>query len=272
VIIELIGAPGAGKTSLAPALIASFAERGVAVRGVVEAARPFAERSPLGAAATRLAPARLRRPLLWQAFCQASALYRLRFFARHPRLIAHVLRAQRRRPIPIEERLHALRWFIVLAGQYEFLKAHARPGEGLIFDEGFIHRAVQMYASDREIPDRAQVAAYVDLLPQPDLLCAVRAPQERCIERVYRRGLWHRFRHKRRDQVERYITNAHQIVDMAVDRARGRGWRVVEVDNGGDDIGPAEMALRERLDSVDIHERGAAVLRSAVEGGRLWLR
>jgi hypothetical protein len=112
------------------------------------------------------------------------------------------------------------------------------------------------------------VAAYVDLLPQPDLLCVVRAPWERCIERVYRRGLWQRFRHKRRAQVERYVANAHQIVGLAVDRARERGWSVIEVDNGGDEIGRAEIVLREQLESVAMRGGGATLRGSVPEGER----
>lgn len=234
-IVELIGAPGAGKTTLTPALCMLLAEQGCRARTVVEAARPYARRTWPGAAVGRLAPPPLRRALLWQLFYHAGTAYRLRFFARHPRLIRYVLRTQRRRPIPAEERRHASHWFFVLTGQYEFLAAHAAPREGLIFDEGFIHRAVQLHASERETPDPAQIAAYVALLPRPDLLVAVHVPWERCVERVYRRGLWERFRHKGRAQVERYIANAHQVVELAVAQARRAGWPLVEVDNGGDD-------------------------------------
>src|SRR3712207_9136247 len=64
--------------------------------------------------------------------------------ARRSRLIQQVLTSQKRRPIPLEERRHALHWFVHLVGCYEFLTAHGRADEALIFDEGFIHRVVQM--------------------------------------------------------------------------------------------------------------------------------
>lgn len=246
-IVELIGTPGAGKTTLVPALTEALAARGISARTVVEAGRPYALRTPLGAAVGRLAPQPLRRPLLWQVFYQASAAYRLRFFARHPRLIHHVLREQRRRPIPAEERRHALSWFFVLAGQYEFLRAHARPGEALVLDEGFAHRAVQMHASDVETPEPARIAAYASLLPRPHLLVAVHAPWEVCVERIYRRGLWERFRHKGRAQVERYVANAHRVVDVAVHNVRRGGWTVIDVDNGGDATAAALAELRTKL-------------------------
>lgn len=258
-IVELIGAPGAGKTSLVPTVAAHFAELGLNARTVVEAARPCARRTLLGAALASLAPPRLERALLWQLFYQSSRGYRLRFFARHPRLIGHVLRSQRRRPIPPEERRHALFWFFVLTGQYEFLTAHLRPGEWLVLDEGFAHRAVQMHASSVETPDAGQIAAYVGLLPRPDLLVAVSAPWELCAERVYRRGLWERFRHKSRAEVERYLANAHQVVNLALEQIRGRGWPVIEIENSGEDLALPRAELRERL---------MAAAPSPMEGGR----
>lgn len=249
-IVELIGTPGAGKTTLVPSAIAHLAGRGVRARTVLEAARPFARRTPAGAAIGSLAPPPLHGPLLWQVFYHLSTAYRLRFFARHPQLIRHVLRAQRRRPIPAEERRHALRWFFVLAGQYEFLASHARPGECLVLDEGFVHRAVQMHASDVETPDPAQIAAYVALLPRPDLVVAVHAPWEVCVERIYRRGLWDRFRHKSPGQVARYVACAHQVVELTVEHVRRHGWALAEVDNGDDAFAGAGAALREQLEAV----------------------
>ena len=266
-IVELIGAPGAGKTTLVPAVAAHFVGLGLSARTVVEAARPFARRTPAGAAAARLAPPPLARALLWQLFYHTSTAYRLRFFARHPRLVAYVLRSQRRRPIPAEERRHASHWFFVLTGQYEFLRAHARPGEWLIYDEGFAHRAVQLHASSDETPDAGQVARYVGLLPRPDLLVAVRAPWQLCAERVYRRGLWARFRHKGRAEVERYIRHAHRVVELALEPIRAGGWTLIEVDNGGADPAAPAAELRERLAALGPWPAGGPRPRQLARGG-----
>ncbi len=247
-IVEFIGTPGAGKTTLLPAVTEYLQEQGICARSVVEAARPYAQRTLLGAAVSRLAPPALRRPLLWQVFYHLSALYSIRFCVKHAKLIRQVLGSQKSRPVSADVReRRVLYWFFRLVGYYEFLIAHARPGEALVFDEGFIHRVVQMNVSEVEEPDAAQVLAYVDLLPRPDLVIFPQASPEVCERRIYRRGLWEYFRYKSPPEVLRFIANADLVVSLAVEHVKSKGWTVIEVDNGGDDPMVSEAELRSKL-------------------------
>ncbi len=188
VIVEFIGAPGAGKTTLIPAAIAAFQDQGLRAYTIVDAARPFARRTLLGATLTRLSPDAWRRPLLWQLFYQASFLHRYSFFAKHPRLLGLVLTSQWRRPPAADSRnRRVLYWYFRQAGYYNFLKTHARADEALIFDEGFIHRVVQLFASSVEVPEKEQIQTYVDSLPVPDLVVGIQAPPDVCQKRIYGR-------------------------------------------------------------------------------------
>jgi len=254
-IVEFIGTPGAGKTTLVPAVIDYLQEQGISARTVVEAARPYAQRTLVGAAVSRLAPPSLQRPVLWQIFYHQSLLYRIKFFAKHARLIRQVSDFQKRRPISAEDRQHVLRWFFHLIGSYEFLKAHVRPDEALVLDEGFIHRVVQMFASDVEEPDPAQILAYVNRLPRPDLVIFPRAPWEVCERRIYQRGLWERFRHKSQAEVSRYVANSHRIVNLTVDTIKSQRWTVIEVDNGRDDLAASKAELRRKLAAIPLFAR-----------------
>lgn len=233
-----------------PVVIEYLREHGLGAYTVIEAARPFAKRTLAGKAVSRLAPARLRQPLLWQVFYHLSTLHRLRFFIQHPRLIWQVVTTQRRRQIPAEARRYALYWFFHLVGYYEFLKAHAKADEVLIFDEGFIHRVVQLNASDVEEPDPAQVRAYIDLLPRPDLVITPQASLEVCNDRVYSRGLWERFSQKSPAEVARFLDASHQVVNLALDYIRSEGWNVIEVDNSGSEPGKAKAELRRKLSNL----------------------
>ncbi len=242
-IVELIGAPGAGKTTLLPAAAAFFERRGLRAMTVVEAARPFAGRTRPGRVIGRFGPQAWQRPLLWQLFYALARRERRRFFRQNPELLQLVAPFQAARPIPAAERRHVLRWFYHQAGSRAFLLTQARPDEVLLFDEGFAHRVVQLYASEREIPSLSHMARYLDLIPRPDLLIVVQADLATCEERVAARGIWPRFRHKSPAEISAYMAQAHAVAAAAAAHLRRRGWPLVEIENDGRDPAAAQAAL-----------------------------
>lgn len=250
-IVEFIGTPGAGKTTLLSVAANYFNQNGFDAYSVVDAARPFAARI-IWAKGVRRLPTTWHRPLLWQIFYHLSKIWRLEFFLKNPQLIWMVYRFQRSRPISDLDRRHVLHWFFHHVGTYTFLKAYARPNEALLFDEGFIHRVVQHYASEAEEPNFSHMIAYIDLLPQPDLVIYPVASRELCEQRVYDRGLWDRFRQKTPQEVSRYMTNAHKVVHEAVKHIKSRGWAVIEVNNNNVSETVAAAELVRKLSQLSI--------------------
>lgn len=236
-IVEFIGAPGAGKTTLIPAVVETLQTMGFRALTVVDASRSFASRTILGKTINRLSPLSWRKPLLWQVFYCLSILYRLKFCIRHPKLVWTVFHTQWQRPKSADVRQRkVLYWFIRLIGYYEFLNAYAYPNEALVFDEGFVHRVVQLNASSVELPQPGQICAYLDLLPQPDLVIFVRSPRVVCERRILQRGLREPFRKKSSVEMAQFVTNAWNIVNLAVQHIKYKGWKVVEVNNGTDGL------------------------------------
>ncbi len=250
-VVELIGTPGAGKTSLLPAIIDCLGERGVTARTIVSAGRVYAERTRLGSLIARFAPPPLRGPLLWQLFCHLSRAYRFRFLFHHMEFARHLALGQAHRDASVKFRRHALRWYLRMLGQYEFLRTHLRPNEALVIDQGFVHRAVDLHASDRGEPDLAAVSAYLDLVPQPDLIIHVNAPLGVCEARVFDRGPWAHFRRESPAALSRFITNSHVVVGQVVERMRAKGWNLIEVDNGSEGLALSTARLRSILMNPD---------------------
>lgn len=247
-IVELIGPPGAGKTTLLPDIVKSFREQRTRAFAVVDAARPFVRRTVAGRIGYRLFPGPLRDPLLWRLFQGFSMAYRFRFIAGYPRLMWRVAESQRRRPEEADVRQRKVSyWFVRLIGYYAFLKSHTLPGEAVIFDEGFLHRVVQLFSSSVEEPERQKIAEYVELIPEPDLVVVVWASPETCERRIYERGLWERASHKDPAEISRFVANAHRAVTLAVDEGKRKGWTIVEIDNENDGYGPAQSALRQQM-------------------------
>jgi broad-specificity NMP kinase len=249
-IIELIGTPGAGKTVLSTEIIELLHERGWAASTIIGAAREHARRTPAGRLVVRSTSGRVQRFLLWWVFYLLASIHALAFVVEERRLTRTVLRTQLRRPIRLARRVQICFWFFQLAGRQRFLRATARDREVLVVDDGFLHRAVHIYASHAEVPSRRAIARYVDLLSAPSLVVNVRCDEETCELRVRRRGVW---RHSRRltvGELSRYLMRSNIVVDIASQRARERGWRVAEVDNDDESVGTAHAALASVLVAV----------------------
>ncbi|HSK96909.1 MAG TPA: phosphotransferase, partial [Euzebyales bacterium] len=245
-VIEVAGPPGAGKTSLLPAVLRACEAVGLRPYTVDLAARAFARRTAAGRLAARL-PAALGRRALWAVFYLGSAVGAARLAWRRPAMAWYVARTQSRRPAgaDVTER-RVLYWYFRTAGAYEFLRRLGRPGEAVIIDEGFVHRAVQLHASSVERPEQPQIAAYVRSLPPSDLLVVVRAPAALCHQRVSERGVWQRLQHRDADEVGRFVANAHLAIEHAADALRDGAATMIEIDNS-QDIATAEMDLETRL-------------------------
>ncbi len=250
-MIEFVGAPGSGKTTLVPTVIDWLGSQGIQAFTIPDAARLFASRTFVGKQIQWMLPEHLHRPALWQIFYYFSVAYRIRFLATHPHLVWYVISSQIQRPESADLRQRqVLHWFFRMVGYTEFLSAHTRQDEAIIVDEGFIHRVVQLFTSDAQAADPTSVSRYMDLVPQPNLVIAVRAPREICERRIYLRGLWDRSRTKKPEQISQFVANAHQVVNLAVEHIRKQGWPLIEIDNSGDDPSWAQEQLRSKLAHV----------------------
>jgi hypothetical protein len=228
-IVEFVGTPGSGKTTLATALLALLEERHVAGSSVVGAARRHVRRTWAGALLARAAPSSVRELLLWQAFRVLGATRAVGFAFEHPMLVRHAVGSQLRPGIPLRTRIHVLYWFIHLCGRYRFLRATSLEREVLVLDDGFMQRAVHLFASPFDQPNATRIRAYVDLIPRPDLLVVAVADWHECERRVRERGIWRHARHLSDRQLSRYFERAEQVVEVATRRAHERGWTITEI-------------------------------------------
>lgn len=249
-IVEFIGTPGSGKTTLLPLIIDILSDLDITGRTIVNAARPVVSRTASGKFICRYLPTTLQDPLLWQVFYYRSYLARGNFYREYPELVSHVRTSQQNRALPAADRQHVLYWWFHLIGYYQFLKPRLQPGEALLLDEGFVHRVVQLGASDHEDIDQGHLITYLDLIPKPDLLVFVDAPVELCEQRVYQRGLWERFQDKTPLQVSQYIANSQRVVNFAIDQINSRDWPIIEVENSGEQIDLVRHELQDRLPEI----------------------
>ena len=246
-IVEFIGTPGAGKTTLVPVVSAYLNERGYQADAVLDAARPFAGRTFPGKVAKTILPRKLRNPVLWQIFYYSSYFRRKKFLRLHPTLMQTVRHHQAERPITQSDFDHVMKWFVHLTGYYQFFSDLMQVDDAVVYDEGFVHRVVQLFASENEEPDFTLVANYLDLIPKPDLVVFTNTPVEICEERVIQRGVWERFQKKGPEATSTFISHASEVVNFSAGYLRDRQWNLVEVQNGEGGISAAEESLKLQL-------------------------
>jgi len=246
-IVEFIGTPGAGKTTLVPAVSSYLNEKGYQAYSVLEAARPFAQRTFSGKVAKKILPRNLLKPALWQIFYFSSYFHRSKFHRNHPSLLRTVRDHQEGRPITPYDLNHVMRWFIHLTGYYQFFIEFMEAEDAVIYDEGFVHRVVQLFASENEEPDFGLVAKYLDLIPKPDLVVFTNTPAEVCEERVFKRGVWERFEKKGPEATSTFISHASKVVNFSASYLGDRHWNLIEVQNGEGEISAAEETLKVQL-------------------------
>lgn len=234
-IVEFLGNTGTGKSTLVPILTQLLRDDDVIAMSVTEAIHYYTARTLLGQGIRILAPTAMRGPILWRLFSYLiSKLHVVQFAIQEPRLVRYVIRSQLRRPIPWRHRWLIVRLFFRMASEYHFLSSRAQADEVVVFDEGFVHRAVHMFVSASEQLNADQIIEYLKCLPRSDLVIWVKSPLDTCLARIYARGLQVRLSDLTAEDIARFVANAEQVVNIASQYLRDTGWSVVEITNDGD--------------------------------------
>ena len=126
----------------------------------------------------------------------------------------------------------------------------------MLFDEVFVHRVVQLFASSTEQPNPENIAVYAGLIPQPDLVIYIKAPVDVCVQRIYDRGVWQRMQDRTPAELQQFIIHAAQAVTLMFEQLKTGGWNVIEVDNSGSELYLAQQELSVKLSQAGFLDNG----------------
>jgi glycosyltransferase involved in cell wall biosynthesis len=137
------------------------------------------------------------------------------FVIRNPGLSLRVALAVWRAPVPWWHRRILLRRFAGVAAWQFFLRTRQQRREVVIFDEGLIHRVVNLFAWRRGPVPIAEATEYLRRIPLPDIALEVTCPPDIADERLTRRGLPLRLRARDASVVSEFLGNSRRAVALA---------------------------------------------------------
>ncbi len=235
--VELLGVPGAGKTTLFTYVMDALTDAGFAVRTIDEAVFQALRRDMVDRAfgpLLRGTPRRIARRLSKHVANRSQdRMVALRdFLLDRPDVVVAVLEAiVRRRATDLRSDL-AMTWILDLVWQYQLAKpALEDPGTALVFDEGFCNRAVSLFGHGFSVADEPLLRRYIDAIPAPDLVVVVHADTTASAARATDRR---RYRSLDADAIITYTASAARCVRRTKDLlVSQRGLHVVDVPNHG---------------------------------------
>lgn len=211
-LVEFLGLPGSGKSTLIRALVPALRAKGVGARRADKlAGLPSNERD---------APRYLGRGL------DRTTLYRTtRFRREHRGLMKHV-----EHKLALSQADEFL--FTLTTGLYQVCREYGDTIGPALLDEGFVHRGVSAHL-DRE---DALFQRYMGLIPVPEVVIRLTPPVEVALSRAVARRA-----HKAEAQQvhaklgdERVFARRSELFDIATECLRGRGVTVLEIDTQQD--------------------------------------
>ncbi|MGI8822551.1 MAG: hypothetical protein ACR2JP_04500 [Acidimicrobiia bacterium] len=240
-LVEFLGVPGSGKSTLVGVVEIGSAAGGVPVArldGVARDAMARTGRDPL----SRVVANSVGRwsPAVWKkAFARSSDRMAVlcRAIVAHPQLATAVIEAN-------EAHNGDARPDLVMGMMFNHLVAFRlaeetmAPDAWLLLDEGLCNRVTSLFAADFDPErDRRELVRYLDLIPVPDVLVVVSTPIDLCFVRLESIGWTERIRDKRPEQRRAFLERSALLVELTGEHMGARGAQVVAVD------GTADVAL-----------------------------
>lgn len=256
-VIEFIGLPGSGKSTLTPMVKRFLREQGgrvfdsgdIVLASLALPGRGFWHR------VTDSLPDSLRRQVL-RGLTKVFVIkpkYRRKFKSEYPELFSYVRERTENRSIPEAHRLLMMRWFLNL-GAYYMISQETQERAVVILEEGFVHKAMTFFITmEGTHTDAAAVARYLDLIPVPDVLVKIAADGGTCRQRLNGRALPRRLRESSETEIANYFHRAETVLEQAEQTMVRRGCPVVTLNNTHNGVAVENMRpqLVEAFQAID---------------------
>lgn len=233
-LVEFTGIQGSGKSIIISLIKQELKRQDLAVISLEELILRKVRTEPIIGSLVSLLPQKLSMKLadFWFKVRNFKHLYRLHFCKSWPDLVAYCKSHNKKRNIPEKDKIKLFDWFLGTGGQYQMAAELGQDYEVFLLDEGFFHKIINFNLSDHEaVPDATTIHRYLQLIPQIDLLCEIKADREIAHKRVIRRGKPERFKQVKDDDFMAIIQKSQRIIENGLSVF---GHKIIRIDNSTD--------------------------------------
>lgn len=211
--VELVGIPGAGKSTIASALTSNLSDS-VTLSEAVRIALSKTGHDAISRLIAQFSP-RLWSRIYPRSPDRFTAL--TRFMITQPRLVETVLAAHRHKTRRGAARTETLGYLLNMFARYQILADSGMNGI-VVNDEGFAQRAIMIFANDYDISEEILLKRYISLMPKPDILIYVETPIETCQKRVASRAWTEGVLAAKSPSAGQFLANSDTIANFVVNQ------------------------------------------------------
>ncbi|MEZ4776432.1 MAG: hypothetical protein R3D00_24870 [Bacteroidia bacterium] len=215
-LIEFLGLPGSGKTTLVPFINTVMAEKGhvifsrrdVRLLHVCGGYRKFQIAQKF--------PSIVKRALVkvFFQFNHTESFYTEKFIQKYPDLVAYVLKTSAKNGVNEKIRRNSIRWFLSLGAIYQLAEEIMPPDAYLLLDEGFCQKVLNLFVSVDKDPNLSKVKKYLEMIPLPDTVLFIQTDETIAFDRMKHRGPIKRLLDATDDELKSFLSRAKGSTDF----------------------------------------------------------
>jgi thymidylate kinase len=236
ILIEIIGIPGSGKSTLFSLFKSGLSDQNLIVYDSEEIFLKHEELIYPGYIIEKIRkiPSSYRFYFLriLNKIFKIEASYIRKFNKKNPELIEFVFDLIKKKHIFKKHKKYLNKWTQYLFSVYEIASNFLNDKSVLLFDEGFSQKAITYFNSvyERNL-NIEEFEKYIHLIPKIDIIIRLNSDKSICYERIVKRGLPKRLEEGSSEEIGNYFDRSVVYIEKACKMLEKQGSHIIEVEN-----------------------------------------